>query len=127
MFVREVFVAYDGTEFKNRVECENYEAKSAPSNVKMFNVHGKEDAEMLDPRKAEDISDANVLWFPDVETGRTYVSIYSRYMREYGPSVISAGYYFYDENAGWYNAARKIERINEVMSSCNNLWLPKED
>lgn len=122
----EIYVADDGTEFRDEEECRMYEdSKRDYSSVRFFDIEQEEinpNAYTIDCL----YSDANYLIIMDAERAKElFTYLYETYgfepPREYETGDILA----YDEDdGGWYDLVKKIDELIGIYNKVKGVQMP---
>ena len=122
----EIYVADDGTEFRDEEECRLYEdSKRDYSAVRFFDI----DCEEINPNAyAIDClySDANYLVIEDAEKAKElFAYLYETYGFEPPKEYQTGDILAYDEDdGGWYDLVKKIDELIGIYNKVEGVQMP---
>lgn len=106
-----IYVADDGTEFEDDLECEAYEFRQKASKFGKSLRLWDEDMKPLDPAEEDALADAYFI-YADTPEAREWVEVRLDIYCELGWDAVYVGYVF----DGWRDLSLEFSRLGKMLS-----------
>lgn len=114
--MRVVYIADDGTEFNNKIECESYEYESNIKNNTIIMLN--EEGDKLDSSNDMNIEDC---YYIKVKTNKDLEILQEIY--EYTGFTVpyEIGEFYYGKNDSWYLIDNRIKELKDELNKLKNI------